>query len=68
MRVAISTVLGVFTFVALFPFAGEDSDPPTFFSVFGYEVPSGDVWLALVAGVGVGVEAWWLLRRRPLGS
>jgi hypothetical protein len=68
MRFAISAALGLFAFVALFPFMGQDSDPPKFFSVFGYEVQRGDLWLALPAAFVVAFSAWWLLRQRGTGS
>jgi hypothetical protein len=68
MRFVISAALGLFAFVALFPFMGQDSDPPKFFSVFGYEVPRGDLWLALPAAIVVALAVWWLLGRRRTGS
>jgi LPXTG-motif cell wall-anchored protein len=64
MQLLISALLGLATFIALFPFAGEDSDPPRFYSVFGYEVPTGDIWLALLSGAGVALGSWWFLGRR----
>ena len=62
-RRVISIVVGCAAFVALFPFSGDDSDPPTHRSVFGYEVPGG-IWLPLVAGVIAGALCWWALRGR----
>jgi hypothetical protein len=68
MRLFVSAGLGIMTFITFFPFMGQDSDPPKFFSVFGYEVPRGDLWLALPAAIVVALAVWWLLGRRRTGS
>lgn len=38
---AISGLAALLVFVLLFPYAGNDSDPPECFSVLGYVVPCG---------------------------
>ena len=58
-RGLISAVCGVVAFVALFPFSGDDSDYPTHYSVFGYEVPGG-IWWPLAAGALVALAVWAL--------
>ena len=60
-RTVISVLAGLVAFVALFPFSGDDSDPPSYHSVFGYDVPTGGVWLALGAGLIVGVLVWTIV-------
>lgn len=64
MRVGLALFAGVAAFLALFPFAGQDSDPPRFFSVFGWEVPIGDIWLSLLAGVAAAAIVWVVLGRK----
>jgi hypothetical protein len=63
-RVPVSLLTGIVVFVALFPFSGDDSDPQKHRSVFGYGVPVGGLWLALVAGVVAALLVWMLLRDR----
>jgi hypothetical protein len=60
----LSVLAGIVVFVALFPFSGDDSDPQKHRSVFGYGVPGGGLWLALVAGAVVALIVWMVLRDR----
>lgn len=53
-----AVAVGVLVFLVLFPFAGDDSDPPTFFSVFGHEVPTDNPLLAIAGGVVAGALTW----------
>jgi hypothetical protein len=58
-----AAVCALAAFVALFPFSGDDEQPPTHYSVFGYEVPGG-IWPPLVAAVVVGALVWAVTRTR----
>lgn len=59
----IAVVCGAAAFVALFPFSGTDEQPPTHYSVFGYEVPGG-IWWPLGAAALAGTFVWVLARWR----
>jgi hypothetical protein len=65
-RALAALLVGFLTFLVLFPFAGNDSDPPQYFSVFGNRVPTGGPWLAIGFGVGVAVLMW--LQPWPRGA
>jgi hypothetical protein len=67
VRSIAALLAGAAVFIALFPFSGDDSDPPKYYSVFGYGVPAG-IWLALAAGVVVGGLMWILLGNRSRKS
>ena len=64
VRIALAILIGLLAFLALFPFSGNDSDPQTFSSVFGYPVPFGGIWLALAAGLVASAVTWFVLGRR----
>jgi hypothetical protein len=49
-----AVIAGFVVFLLLFPFSGDDSDPPTCYSVFDYVVPCGS-GLAVAAGLATGV-------------
>lgn len=63
VRTVLAALAGSASFVALFAFSGDDSDPPKYRSVFGYRVPTGGIWLALAAGIIAGVLVWMVLRK-----
>ena len=64
MRIGLALISGLVVFVALFPFSGQDSDPPKFFSVFNYEVPVGGIWLSLLAGLAAAALVWGVVGGR----
>jgi hypothetical protein len=64
MRMIFSIGVGAVGFVALIPVRGDETDPPIHYSVFGYEVPSVGIWLALAVGVVAAAATWFLLNRR----
>ena len=57
-RAVIALLTGIVIFISLFPFSGDDSDPPKYYSVFGYGVPTGSIWLPLAAAIVVGTFIW----------
>ena len=63
-RATLSTIVGIVVFLLLFPFSGDDSDPPTFYSVFGTEVPTDNPLLATIAAILLGGVTWVLTRGR----
>lgn len=56
VRLVAAFVAGFAVLLLLFPYSGDDSDPPTCFSVFGYVVPCGGGF-ALAAAAGTAVVA-----------
>lgn len=75
---AVSALAAAVVFVLLFPYGGNDSDPPECFSVFGYVVPcgfgpeqsqgiafavAGAVLAAALVGVGSAAGRWERTRR-----
>jgi uncharacterized metal-binding protein len=63
LRIMVVVVLGVLTFLALFPFYGVDTQPPVHWSVFGNQVPADSPWLAVAVGVLVAAVTWVLSGR-----
>ena len=63
-RASLSIIVGIVVFLLLFPFSGDDSDTPTFYSVFGTEVPTDNPLLAIAAAMVAGGVAWFLTRGR----
>jgi len=53
-RLVASAVAGGVVFVLLHPFSGDDSDPPTCYSVFEWVVPC-QAWVSVVACLGTSV-------------
>ncbi len=62
-RLAVAILAGLAGFLSVFPFSGADTDPPRYYSILGYRVPTDSHWLAIVIGVAVGYIVWKILRR-----
>jgi hypothetical protein len=67
-RIVASALAGIAAFVSLFPFMGNDSDPPTHYSVFTWEVPTDELWLCSLAGITAATATWilWGLMEKRL--
>ena len=63
LRVAVAVAAGIVAFLLLFPFAGVDTQPPRYYSVFGNRVPTGTLWAALPAAAVAVWIAWTLFGR-----
>jgi hypothetical protein len=66
-RVIASISAGIAAFVSLFPFSGDDPDSPTHYSVFGWEVPTDELWLCSLAAITAATATWilwgWFAKR-----
>lgn len=60
----LSIVVGIIVFLLLFAFSGDDSDTPTFYSVFGTEVPTDNPLPPVGASILAG-GVTWILTGRP---
>ena len=59
LRLLLTAATFILVVLWLFPYTGEDEQPPHFFNVFGQEISNHDEPVALLWGLGAGFLVWF---------